>query len=377
MLRNDCRIRVTQMGNEILGEHSRPARQKISHILVMGAGTGRANNLINSLKAGQREVSIHGCHHDPFMLAKSTADEASIVPESSSEMFADTIRNLVHAEEIDLIIPSSEPETLAVARAREMLGGVVYLPPTPLIETCQDKYELTKAMSDAGIPVPATFALSTLDDVPLAFEALGNPAMAWCRTRTGAGSRAATKVNSVEQAVNWIRYWNDMRGTDTEEFTLSEFLPGRDFNVQAHLHEGQTILIKMCERLTYLDGGNRPSGTSSTPAVAKTIRDEQTLDMCEAALAALDPHVSGIFSIDIKQDSDGISNITEINAGRFAMITNFYDFTGTHNMAETYVSFALGEAPSISEARDFAPDYYLIRDHDTLPSILSIDEVPL
>lgn len=376
-MRNDGRLKAPKTGNEILGKHSQSARQQNSRILVMGAGTGRANNLISSLRAGQRELCIHGCHHDPFMLAKSTADEASIVPDPSSELFPDTVRNLVHAEGIDLIIPSSEPETLAVARAREILRGVTYLPPTSLIEICQDKYELTEAMSDAGIPVPTTFALATLDDVPRAFEALGNPAMAWCRTRTGAGSRAATKVKSVEQALNWIRYWNDMRGTNTEEFTLSEYLPGRDFNVQAHLHEGRTILIKMCERLTYLDGGNRPSGTSSTPAVAKTIRDDQTLDMCEAALAALDSHVSGIFSIDIKQDPDGISNITEINAGRFAMITNFYDFTGTHNMAETYVSFALGERPSIADVRDFAPDYYLIRDHDTLPSILSLDEVPL
>ena len=31
--------------------------------------------------------------------------------------------------------------------------------------------------------------------------------------------------------------------------------------------------MKMCERLSYLDGENRPSGMSSTPAVAKTLCD--------------------------------------------------------------------------------------------------------
>ncbi len=184
-------------------------------------------------------------------------------------------------------------------------------------------------------------------------------------------------VKTAEQAWNWISYWNEMRGTTTEEFTLSEFLPGRDFNVQGLWHEGRVMLIKMCERLSYLDGGNRPSGMSSTPALAKTVRHDEALDLCEASVRAIDPGVSGVLNFDLKQDDDGRLRITEINAGRFAMITNIYDLTGRHNMAESLVRLAMGEPLEIENYRDIAMDYYLIRDYDTEPDILHIDELSL
>ena len=62
-----------------------------------------------------------------------------------------------------------------------------------------------------------------------------------------------------------------MRGVPGEDFTLSEFLPGRDYNVQGLWLKGRLVLIKMCERLSYLNGRQQPSGMSSTPALAKTV----------------------------------------------------------------------------------------------------------
>src|SRR5205823_3055329 len=98
--------------------------------------------------------------------------------------------------------------------------------------------------------------------------------------------------------------------------TLSEYLPGRDFNVQGLWRDGKIILIKMCERLSYLDGENRPSGMSSTPAVAKTLRDDLVLDLCERAINVIAPNASGVFNLDLKQDVSRDARITEINAGR-------------------------------------------------------------
>ena len=60
--------------------------------------------------------------------------------------------------------------------------------------------------------------------------------------------------------------------------------------------------MKMCERLSYLDGENRPSGMSSTPAVAKTLCDHQVLDICDQAVKLISPRASGVFNLDLKQD---------------------------------------------------------------------------
>lgn len=346
-------------------------------VLVTGAGTGLTNNLIRSLRSNRHDLQIFGCHHDCFVLAKSNADRSFLAPNPAAERFADVIRQVIEAQQIALIIPHSDHDTLAIAKIRDSLPCRVFLPATWVIELCQDKYELSKVLTTKSIPVPITFPVRSREDVIEIFGRQGHPPLLWCRTRTGSGSRAATKVKDAEQAWNWIRYWNEMRGVAIDEFTLSEYLPGRDFNVQGLWHDGGAMLIKMCERLSYLDGANRPSGMSSTPALAKTVRDEEALELCERAIQAIDSSASGVFNFDLKQDVNGRSRITEINAGRFAMITNIYDFTGEHNMARCYVRLALGGSLDIKQRRDVTIDYYLIREYDTYPDIVHIDDVPL
>ena len=344
-------------------------------VLITGAGTGRANNLVRSLKARANDIEVIGCHSDLFVLAKSETDWRFHAPLPSSEAFIVACRPILEENSIDLVIPSSDDDALALARIKDLLPCRVYLPPSEVIALCQDKYALGQALKANNLPVPETVAIRDRSDVSSAFRQLDHCPLLWCRTRHGAGSKGATKVRDAEQAWSWITYWNVMRGIPIEEFTLSEYLPGRDFNVQGLWREGSTVLIKMCERLSYLDGENRPSGMSSTPAIAKTLCDDQVLDLCDQAVKLVAPNASGVFNLDLKQDVHGRARITEINAGRFAMITNIYDLTGRHNMVQTYVRLALGQVPDITETRDVAADHYLVRDYDTHPLIVSLEEI--
>ena len=351
-------------------ERSRP------RVLVTGAGSGRANNLIRSLRADGHAIDVIGCNNDRFVLAKSdTEHRFHAASPSSGAAFVAACRPIIDAYAIDLIIPSSDDDALALARIRAELPCRLYLPSLEVIALCQDKYVLSQKLKARHLPVPETVAIGDRSDVQRAFRHLAHCPLLWCRTRHGAGSKGATKVKDAEQAWSWISYWNEMRGIPVEEFTLSEYLPGRDFNVQGLWHEGGTVLMKMCERLSYLDGENRPSGMSSTPAVAKTLCNHQVLDICDQAVKQISPDASGVFNLDLKQDALGRARITEINAGRFAMITNLYDLTGRHNMAQTYVRLALGQIPSIDEVRDTAADQYLVRDYDTHPLIASLEDI--
>jgi predicted ATP-grasp superfamily ATP-dependent carboligase len=351
-------------------ERSRPC------VLVTGAGNGRGNNLVRSLRARGHDIEIAGCNSDRFVLAKSDTKRRFHMPSpSSGAAFIAACRPIIEAHGIDLIIPCSDDDALALARIRAELPCRVYLPPADVIALCQDKYVLCQTLNAGNLPVPETVPIGDRSDVVHAFRDLAHCPLLWCRTRHGAGSKGATKVKDAEQAWSWISYWNEMRGIPIEEFTLSEYLPGRDFNVQGLWHEGRTVLMKMCERLSYLDGENRPSGMSSTPAVAKTLCNHRVLDICDQAVKVVAPGASGVFNLDLKQDATGSTKITEINAGRFAMITNLYDLTGRHNMAQVYVRLALGQIPAIDHVRDIDDDQYLIRDYDTLPLITSLEEI--
>jgi len=346
-----------------------------ARLLVTGAGTGSGNNLIRSLKAGDPSLFIVGCHADRFVLKKSDADRSYLVPASKHAAFADTLRRIIEAEQIDLLIPHSEVDVAAVSGFRERMPCRLFLPRQAVIDRCLDKYALTTFLQAQGLPAPATYPVTDLDSLDELFRKLEPHSRLWCRMRTGTASMGAIPVTDVEQARSWIRYWERMRGFPVTSFTVSEYLPGRDFSLQCLWKDGVLILAKMSERLSYFGAGNHPSGMSSTPALAKTVFEPRVVDVCTRAIRALDARASGVFCFDLKENRDGVACITEINAGRFAMITPIYDLVGRYNMAGTFVRLALGEPVDLREEYDVTLDYYLVRDLDTPPGIFHADEL--
>jgi hypothetical protein len=344
-------------------------------ILVTAAGSGPSNNLMRSVLHGIPEATLIGCHSDRFILKKSPAQRNFLLPPLDTREGRVGLEQVVAAAQASLVIPGNDRDACALAslRQRRRLSARMYLPALKTIELCQDKGALSVFLRDHGVAAPRTCALSDRQSLARAWAALDRPDLAWCRIRRGFASRGATMVRDVEQAWAWISYWNAMRGVPVTDFTLSEYLPGRDFNVQGIWSNGKLALIKMCERLSYLNAEHHPSGMASTPALAKTVWEPAAIATCEAALKAIDETARGVYSIDLKENDAGVACITEINAGRFCMITNIHDFTGRYNMATTYVRLALGRDPGIENPYDCCADYYLVRDLDTLPTVLSAD----
>ena len=344
-----------------------------ARVLVLRAGSGAANNLIRSLRAGDEALHIVGGHNDRFVLRKSTADTKYIVPEAASA-YAQALRGIVAREGVDLVIATSDADVLRLSAVRGEIGGRTFLPRHETIELCQDKLALTRLLRERELPAPLTYHVETLDSVDAIFERLAPRQKLWCRVRAGTGSYGAIPVKTREQARSWIRYWEEMRDVPPGSFTLSEYLPGRDFCVQSLWKDGEPILTKMAERLVYIDSGS-PSGVSSTPALAETAFEPHIIEQCKRAIRAVDSQASGIFFLDIKESEDGRACITEINAGRFAAITNIHDMTGQHNMALAYVNAALGRPTGMRDATDFVEDRYLVRSVDTEPRIIDGDEL--
>jgi carbamoylphosphate synthase large subunit len=345
-----------------------------ARLLILRAGSGASNNLIRSLQLGDPSLFIVGCHDDRFVLKKSPADRNYLVPVASHREFAPALDRIVAAERIDLVIPDNDADVWTISELRGQIPCRIFLPAKPVIERCQDKYVLTRFLRRRGIPAPLTYPIAALDDIEKIFHRLAPASRLWCRIRKGTGSLGAIPVKNSEQVRSWVKYWQEMRGIPEGSFTLSEYLPGRDFCVQCLWRDGALVLTKMAERLSYIESGS-PSGVSSTPALARTAFEPHVTDVCTTAMRALDPKVSGVFFLDIKESADKRPCITEINAGRFATITNIFDLTGIHNMAVTYVRLALGEAAGFSEAYDFAADHYLVRSLDTLPVVVGASEL--
>ena len=88
---------------------------------------------------------------------------------------------------------------------------------------------------------------------------------------------------------------------------------------------------------------------------------------------------SGLFCIDFKENQRGLPCVTEINIGRFFMITPLFNRVGRHNMAELYLRLAFDESPDVSPEERFgdigSEVTYLIREIDNEPEVLTEDEL--
>ncbi|MGH6689588.1 MAG: hypothetical protein ACREF4_02765 [Gammaproteobacteria bacterium] len=342
---------------------------------MLGAGSGAANNLVRSLKTGDPSLLTIGTHWDRFTLCRSSADRKFLLPKLTDEGFPDAMQQLIRKESVDLVFPNTDADVEVVSRLRHELPCRVFLPSERVVELCMDKYELGMFLRGQGFPAPVTHPIDDVEQIEAVWTRFGRPTKLWCRVRAGSGSMAALPVATSGQARAWIEYWRDMRGMPPDFFTLSEYLPGRDFACQSLWKEGQLVLLKTVERLAYFGGASHPSGVSSIASVAKTVYEPRVAAICEQAVRAIDPQVSGAFSVDLKEDETGVPNVTEINVGRFITMMNFFDFVGTANMSTTYVKLAFDEPVEIPESYDFVDDYYFVRDVDTTPTIVHVDRL--
>jgi carbamoylphosphate synthase large subunit len=344
-------------------------------ILLLGAGTGAANNLVRSLRADDSGLVVVGAHVDRFTLRNSGADRNYLLPRANHPRFTDALRALVERERIDLLMPNTDADVSLASELRDALPCRTFLPSKSVIERCQDKYELSRFLNAHAVPVAAVETVRDLVSLDEVFARFGTPGRLWCRIRSGYASRGAAPVDTVEDARAWMGYWERMRGIPASVFTLSEYLPGRDFACQSLWQDGRLVLVKTVERLAYLDAETRASGTSSIASLAKTVKEPRVVEICARAIRALDPRASGAFSVDLKSNRAGVPCVTEINAGRFITMLNFFDFTGRHNMSATYVRLALGEEVDVDDPYDVVEDHYFVRGVDALPAIFDADQL--
>ena len=347
-----------------------------SRLLVSGAGSGVGNNVLRSLRVGDPSLVLVGCHHDRFVLKKSTADRNCLVHESTHPQFLESLRRVVEREQIDLLIPTSDRDVRICSDLRGAIPCRLFLPSPRAIALCQDKYELATHLRAHGVGAPITYPVEDLASVEQVFDRFAPAGLVWCRVRAGSGSTGAIPVKSAAQAQAWISYWAEMRGIPSTSFTLCEYLPGRDFGCQSLWRDGRPVLSKTFERLSYfIGGGSTPSGVSSIAALGKTVDEPRVEQVAMAAIRAADERATGLFGVDLKENGAGVPYVTEINAGRPLAGTNLLDLTGKHNMMVTYARLALGEPIEMQGERDVAEGYYTVRDLDTLPGIFQAEEL--
>lgn len=316
-------------------------------VLVTGAGGAPSANFVDSLRQADEPFHVVGVDASREMLELAPVDARYLVPraDADADAYLAELRAVIDAEQIEFVHAQPDQEVLLLSRHGGSLGARTYFPHPETVELCQDKGRFAERMRDAGLPTPVFVVAGSRDELGTATETVvAERGRAWVRARRGAGSRAALPVSNADQALAWADWWVSERGLGYADFMVSEFLPGREFGFQSLWRDGELLTSQARERVTYLFGHLFPSGQSSSPAVARTVHDDEVNRTAVAAVRAVDERASGVFCVDLKQNADGKPFVTEINGGRFFTTSNFFARAGI-NMPLHYVQLGLGEEP--------------------------------
>jgi carbamoyl-phosphate synthase large subunit len=316
----------------------------MKRILVTGAGGPAASNFIKSLRMGTENFYIVGTDTNPLHLELAPVDASYLLPRCDNPSYIPRLNEIIKKEMIDLVHPQPDIEVSIISERREEIDAKTFLPSKETIRTCQDKMDLAKVIQKNDVSRPISFPIRNKYDLNRALRSLLdlNPDKAWLRAVKGAGGRASLPIKDAKHGEMWIDYWKKNRGLDWDSFMISEYLPGSEFAFQSIWKDGEVITSQARERLEYLFAYLTPSGQTSSPTVAKTVHREDVNMIATNAVMAVDKSASGVFCVDLKENTKGVPCVTEINSGRFFTTSNFFSEAGV-NMPYMYIKLAFNE----------------------------------
>lgn len=328
---------------------------KMNVLLTCMGGYG-ALTLLEDFKRSElsKKVNFIGCHVDPIFLGRSSLPINYLVPSALKDQdnYLRAIKKIIEIENVDLIIPKSDAELTALFPVLNDLKCATFLPDVKEIEATQDKLDFYKILAKHSIPAAKTLQINSLDLLPKLFKEIDDvDGKYWLRIKTAgtAGAYGATLVKDPSEAKEWISSFCRKEFTSIQEFTLSEYLPGRLFECLVLYNNGDLKLAKIYENLRFANGGDPQNlGVGSTPDLAKTIDDEVSHKALLNAIGAVTSSSrecgtvpNGIYHMSAKQNSEGEPCITEVNIGRTPSTISIFNRIGKYNVAEYFLHYAL------------------------------------
>jgi len=302
------------------------------------------------------KVNFIGTHNDPIFLARSPLKNNYLVPSAlkEPEKYLQTTKKIIEAENADLIIPKSDAEVKALYPVLNEITCKTFLPDFAEIESTQDKLDFYRILEKHSVPAAKTLPIKSFDSLAGVFDEIDKvDGRYWLRVKTAgtAGAYGATWVKGVGDAADWIQSFCKKEGANVEEFTLSEFLPGRLFECLVLFNRGELKLAKIYENLRFATGGDpQKFGVGSTPDLAKTINDNISQRALKNAVHAVESAAkdcstipNGIYHMSAKQNCHGEPCITEVNIGRTPSTISIFNRIGKYNVAEYFLHYALSQ----------------------------------
>lgn len=261
-----------------------------ARILMTSVGGLVAPNIISGLKTGADDFYILGVDNDPKAVGFYFCDKHYVVLRGDEKGYAEEILKIARKEKIDIVIPGSDEELLALSERKEefrKLGIVVAVSDKETVRIACDKAKMLEFLKGKGVEVPQFIVPRSLQAIREGAKKLGYPKrpVVFKPTR----SRGARGFWLIDEKTDYRKDFLLSRDrqqmplelllksfegvSKIENALLMEYLPGDDFNVDVLAFRGKSFYTVPHQRLEPKAGPVRVGLMKSNPVVEKAVRE--------------------------------------------------------------------------------------------------------
>ncbi|MCF8267381.1 MAG: hypothetical protein K9I69_04800 [Ignavibacteriales bacterium] len=345
------------------------------NILITGVGGPSPKSVSRSLKfhSKLKDIRLFGTDSNKYaygLYDKSLYKKTFLVPRVDHPDYWKVFYDIIRENNIEYAIILPELEVIEWSKISETQGlpCKVLLPDHAFTNAVYSKAKMTDLLRDSDL-VPRSYVLkkdlSNLDEIT---NNLGYPF--WIRSSSGSMGLGSLKIDSKETLKNWL-----LINPNVEEFFASDFLPGRNLACKMLYWNGKLVRAACGERVYYIMSKVAPSGITGNTSFGRLLNDELVFNRAKRAMDSLFEKVGakkhGFYTVDLKEDNDGLPYVTEVNIRHVAFSICFT--IGGMNFAEDTIRLLMDD-PSYDKSfrlHQFAEnDLIFLRDVDSEPLVL-------
>ncbi|MHB8565759.1 MAG: ATP-grasp domain-containing protein [Nitrososphaerales archaeon] len=229
-------------------------------VLLTGVGAPGTRGTIYALKnnAENRKVRLIGTDLKD-VLGRYWVERFYEVPPPESQEYTDEINRICSRENVDVVLPQTTRETAKLSEGK--ISTPVTVSPAPATKKANNKFELMNLFRELSLPHPRYFLVKALADLIDRAEELGYPDKAVVvKPPVSHGSRGfrvlrentswttrrflSEKPSAAEITLDDLsKMLTKDKHVDFPELLVSEFLPGKEYSVDAFLGQKASVAI--------------------------------------------------------------------------------------------------------------------------------------
>ena len=267
-------------------------------------------------------------------------DHTIVIPPASDSNYWSVIEGIVDRFHIDcaLVHPESEVWTWSERLEAGKAPCPVLMPPTSMVRTLVDKSIFSRLLKNTRA-APLSVEIDPIHPDWKKIEGTLNYPF-WVRAVRGTSGLGSLLVHDQEEFTAWMKV-----NPTIEKFLASPFLSGRNLAVKLLYYKGALVRSAVGERVDYIMSKVAPSGITGNTRFGRLLNDPDTVDFAVRAMDSLfeitGTAKNGFYTVDIKEDENGLPFITEVNV-RMVAFNSAFAAAGA-NFTEDMLRLTIGD----------------------------------